>query len=67
MQDKSRRPEMKKLLYQSVKVIAATLLGALIAELLQLHYSTTAGVIAMLSVLDTRNQSSVIGAKRLVA
>lgn len=57
---------MKGLLYQSSKVVLATLIGILIAELLQLHYSATAGVIAMLSVLDTRKQSMVIGIKRLI-
>ncbi len=30
-----------------------------------LHYATTAGIIALLSVLDTRKQSLVIGGKRL--
>lgn len=57
---------MKKLIYQSVKVMAATVIGILIAELLKLHYSPTAGVIAMLTVLDTRKQSLVVGIKRLI-
>jgi len=57
---------MKGLLYQSGKVVLATIIGILIAELLQLNYSTTAGVIAMLSVLDTRKQSMVLGIKRLL-
>lgn len=58
---------MNKLVYQSIKVTLATVLAILIAELLNLHYSTTAGVIAMLSVLDTRKQSMIVGVKRLGA
>jgi len=58
---------MKKLLYQSAKVTIATVVAILIGEIFNLHYSATAGVIAMLSVLDTRKQSMVVGLKRLSA
>ncbi len=61
------RYAMNKLVYQAAKVTAATLLAVLIAEVLHLHYSTTAGIIAMLSVLDTRKQSLIVGVKRLSA
>ena len=56
---------MKTLLYKAIKVTIATIIAILIAEFMGLHYGTTAGIIAMLSVLDTRKQSLVIGAKRL--
>lgn len=58
---------MKKLLDRSIKVTLATIIAIMIAEILGLHYSTTAGVIALLSVLDTRKQSLVVGGKRLGA
>ena len=56
---------MKKLLYKAVKVTLATIIAIMIAEFMGLHYATTAGIIALLSVLDTRKQSLVIGGKRL--
>lgn len=58
---------MKKLLYQTIKVTSATLIAILFAEIIGLHYSTTAGIIALLSVLDTRKQSLIVGGKRLGA
>lgn len=58
---------MKKLFYQSFKVVLATVLGIFIAEVLKLHYSTTAGVIAMLNLLDTRKSTMLVGIKRLIA
>lgn len=56
---------MKTLLYKAIKVTVATIIAIMIAEAIGLHYGTTAGIIALLSVLDTRKQSFVIGSKRL--
>lgn len=56
-----------KVLYQTVKVTLATVIAIAAAAFLDLQYGTTAGVIALLSVLDTRKQSAVTGVKRLIS
>ena len=57
----------RRIIYHSIKIVGATIIAIALAEVLGLKYSTTAGIIAMLSVLDTRVQSMVIGIRRLVA
>ena len=52
-------------LYRAVKTALAVALAILLAEAFQLSYSTTAGIIALLSLQDTRKQTYLIGLKRV--
>lgn len=54
-------------LYRATKTALAVALAILIAEALQLSYSTTAGIIALLSLQDTRKQTYMIGIKRILS
>ena len=56
---------MKPLLYRSVKIALGVIGAIFLAEVIGLMYSTTAGVIAMLSILDTRKQTIYVGFKRI--
>jgi len=56
---------MGKLIYRAIKIAIAVVLAIFIAEILRLNYSITAGVLAMLSILDNRKQTYVVGIKRL--
>lgn len=56
---------MKLLLYRSVKIALGVIGAIFLAEGIGLMYSTTAGVIAMLSILDTRKQTLYVGFKRI--
>ena len=56
---------MKELIYKSVKITIGLIMAIYIADLLSLQFTTTAGVITMLSVLDTRKQTFIIGIKRI--
>lgn len=57
---------MKELIYKSVKITIGVILAIVIADVLNLKFTTTAGVITMLSILDTRKQTLTIGIKRIV-
>ena len=54
------------MLYRSIKITSGVLLAILLAEFLGLAYATTAGVITMLSIFDTRRQTYIIGVKRIL-
>ena len=56
---------MKLLMYRSVKIALGVIGAIFLAEAIGLMYSTTAGVIAMLSILDTRKQTLYVGFKRI--
>lgn len=58
---------MRNLLYRAIKISIAVLLAVVIAEFLHLDYPITAGVFAMLSILDSRRQTYIVGLKRLMA
>ncbi len=58
---------MKHLIYQSLKIAIGVVIATFIASLLGLKYSTTAGVIALLSILDTRKQTYIVGLKRILS
>lgn len=57
---------MNRLIYQSVKIAFGVAFASIIASLIGLSYYTTAGVIALLSILDTRKQTYVTGLKRIL-
>lgn len=56
---------MKQLIYKSVKITVGVILAIILADLWKLQFTTTAGIIAMLSILDTRKQTLFIGLKRI--
>ncbi|MFZ1251837.1 MAG: aromatic acid exporter family protein, partial [Streptococcus suis] len=45
------------LLHRTIKLILATVLSIYLADWLGLSYATSAGIIAILSILDTRKSS----------
>lgn len=55
---------MKNLLYQSIKLSLGVILAIYIASIFHLNFVTTAGIITLLSVLDTRKQTYIVGLKR---
>ncbi|MBM9832579.1 FUSC family protein, partial [Enterococcus faecalis] len=57
----------KTMTVQVLKIIIATGLAIGLAQLMGLENGTSAGIIAMLSVLDTRKSSLQIGWQRLVS
>lgn len=57
---------MKDLLYKATKIAMGVVLSIFIADIIGLKYSTTAGMICMISILDTRMQTYVVGVKRLI-
>ncbi|WP_432661947.1 aromatic acid exporter family protein [Wukongibacter baidiensis] len=57
---------MRDLLYRATKIAIGVVLSILISDFIGLKYSTTAGIICMISILDTRVQTYVVGVKRLI-
>jgi len=57
---------MKNLLYNALKIALSVVVSIFIAELVGLSYATTAGVIAMLGILDNRKQTIIVGLKRIL-
>lgn len=55
------------LVHRTIKLTFAMLIAIWLAEALGLSYTTSAGVIAILSVLETRRSSFVMAKKRLLA
>ncbi|EHI69824.1 aromatic acid exporter family protein [Streptococcus ictaluri] len=55
------------LIERTIKMTFATILAVIIASHLDLSYAISAGIIALLSVLDTRKSSLVIAKNRLLA
>lgn len=53
------------LVLRTLKVLVATCIAIWIAQILNLSYATSAGIIAMLSLLDTRRSSLKVGVQRL--
>lgn len=45
------------LVERSIKMVLATILSIVIADYLGLHFATSSGIIALLSILDTRQSS----------
>ncbi|MGT2887281.1 aromatic acid exporter family protein [Streptococcus didelphis] len=56
-----------KLFERTVKMVLATCLAIIVADLLNLKFSTSAGIIALLSLLDTRQYSLKIARDRLIS
>lgn len=56
---------MNRIIYQAIKLAVGMVLAIFIAQFMGLSYSTTAGVIALLSILDTRKQTYYVGLKRV--
>lgn len=57
---------MQRYIYQALKIAVGTVLATAIGQWMGLNYATTAGIIALLSILDTRKQTYRIGLKRIV-
>ncbi len=57
---------MKDLFYRATKIAIGVVASIFMAELIGLKFSTTAGIICMISILDTRVQTYVVGVKRLI-
>ncbi|PAB60062.1 aromatic acid exporter family protein [Anaeromicrobium sediminis] len=57
---------MKNLFYRGTKVAIGFILSIFIADFFGLKYSPSAGMICMISILDTRLQTYVVGIKRLI-
>lgn len=55
------------LVERSIKMVLATILSIVIADYLGLHFATSSGIIALLSILDTRQSSLQIAKNRLIA
>lgn len=55
------------LVLRTLKVLFATVIAIWLAQMFQLSYATSAGVIAMLSLLDTRRSSFTVGMQRLAS
>lgn len=55
------------LIERSIKMVLATILSIVIADYLGLHFATSSGIIALLSILDTRQSSLQIAKNRLIA
>lgn len=47
------------LVERSIKMVLATILSIVIADYLGLHFATSSGIIALLSILDTRQLDDV--------
>lgn len=58
---------MKQIVYQALKISLAVIVAIFIAEFFGLMYATTAGVVTMLSILDSRRQTYIVGFKRLIS
>ena len=53
------------LLHRTLKIIIATVAAIYLADLLGLAYASSAGIIAILSILDTRKSSFKMAQARL--
>lgn len=58
---------MNNLIYKSLKIVIGVTFAIFIAQIVGLTYSATAGVITMLSILDTKKQTYIVGLKRIIA
>lgn len=58
---------MKPWIFQALKMVIGALLATLISNALSLEYSVTAGIIVILSIQPTKQQSIRVGFKRIVA
>ena len=57
---------MKKLMQQSLKIVLGVILAIFTAETIGLKYSSTAGIICLVSIFNTRKQTYFTGIKRIV-
>lgn len=58
---------MKPWIFQALKMVIGALLATLISDFLNLEYSVTAGIIVILSIQPTKQQSIKVGIKRIIA
>ncbi len=56
---------MKKLLLKSLKIVLGVMVSILIAEMAGLKYSSTAGILCIISIFETRRQTLKLGVKRI--
>lgn len=57
---------MKNLIYKAGKIAIGVILSILIADLIGLNFSSTAGIVCMTGSLDTRMQTYIVSLKRLL-
>lgn len=55
------------ILQRTIKIVGATLLATLLAKIIGLEFATAAGVIAILSILDTRRATLKVAGQRLLS
>ena len=53
--------------HRTIKIAFATVIAILIAQFLNLNYSVSAGIIAILSVLDTKKSSVLTALQRIAS
>lgn len=58
---------MKPWIFQALKMVIGALLAILISNFFNLEYSVTAGIIVILSIQPTKQQSIKIGIKRIIS
>ena len=56
---------MKKLIYKSFKIVLGVVVSIFVAELFGLKYSSTAGIICLISIFETRRQTYQVGLRRI--
>lgn len=57
---------MKQMMYNAIKIGIAVVVAIFIANALHLEFQTTAGVIALLGIMDNRKQTYIVGIKRII-
>ena len=58
---------MKPWIFQALKMVIGALIATLLSDWLTLEYSVTAGIIVILSIQPTKQQSIRVGVKRIIA
>ena len=58
---------MKPWIFQALKMVIGALIAIVLSDFLSLEYSVTAGIIVILSIQPTKQQSIRVGVKRIIA
>jgi uncharacterized membrane protein YgaE (UPF0421/DUF939 family) len=58
---------MKPWIFQALKMVIGALIATILSDWLTLEYSVTAGIIVILSIQPTKQQSIRVGVKRIIA
>jgi len=56
---------MKKLIFKSLRIVLGVVASIFIAELAGLKYSSTAGIVCIITIFETRRQTYQVGLKRI--